>query len=160
MSTYAEPTVERRTVVRRQADPATPDGLAWLVPLGRAGLAAIFLASGFNHFTSTYVGYATQAGVPNAGLLVPFSGVLALLGGLSVLLGFRARVGAWLLVVFLLPVTFFMHNFWALPDPAARAVQQANFFKNLGLLGGALLVAYWGAGPISFDAMRRHPPGD
>ena len=48
-----------------------------------------------------------------ASILVPFSGVLAVLGGLSILLGYRARIGAWLIVLFLIGITPKMHNFWA-----------------------------------------------
>ena len=72
-------------------------------------------------------------------------------GGLSVLLGGHARAGAWLLVAFLVPVTLAMHAFWAVPDPMMRQIQMAFFMKNLAMLGGALLIAYWGAGPFSLD---------
>jgi putative oxidoreductase len=82
---------------------------------------------------------------------VPLSGVMALVGGVSVLLGYRARWGAWTLVVFLVPVTAMMHAFWRLDDPVAIHTQQAMFMKNLALLGAALLVSQLGAGPFSFD---------
>ena len=72
--------------------------------------------------------------------------------GISVLLGYRVRIGAWLLVLFLVPVTFMMHAFWAVPDPMMARMQQAMFMKNLSMLGGALLLTYFGAGPISVDA--------
>ena len=76
-----------------------------------------------------------------ADVLVPLSGIIAALGGLSVALGYRARWGAWLLVVFLVPVTFMMHAFWKETDPQAAQMQMANFAKNLSLLGAALFVA-------------------
>jgi putative oxidoreductase len=128
-----------------------------VVPLGRVLFSAIFVASGISHFTSPVIAYAAGAGVPVPGLLVPASGVLALLGGLSVALGYRANVGAWLLVVFLVPITLTMHAFWAVDDPFMAQIQQAMFMKNLALLGGALLVAGLGAGPVSLDA--RSPVG-
>ena len=122
-----------------------------LVPIGRLLFVAIFLMSAAGHFKAPTIAYAAQQGVPFASVLVPISGVLALAGGLSVLLGWHARAGAWLLVAFLLPVTLMMHAFWAVPDPTMRMFQQAFFMKNVAMLGGALLVAYWGAGPVSLD---------
>jgi putative oxidoreductase len=106
----------------------------------------------FGHFSPQLIGYARQAGVPLAGLLVPLSGVLAGVGGLSILLGYRAKIGAWFIVLFLVPVTVTMHNFWAVTDPMMAQMQQAMFMKNLSILGGALLIAHFGAGPLSLDA--------
>lgn len=124
-----------------------------LLPLlGRILLSLLFLISGATfHFTKQAVDYAAAKGVPAASFLVPFSGVIAIVGALSVILGYQARIGAWLLVIFLVPVTLFMHNFWAIDDPAERQVQLIMFMKNLGLLGGMLLIAHYGPGPISFD---------
>jgi putative oxidoreductase len=128
--------------------------LSYAVPVGRALFAAIFLVAGLTHFTAGSIGYASQAGVPFANILVPFSGVMALAGGLSVLLGYRARLGAALLVAFLVPVTVTMHAFWAVSDPMMAQLEQAMFMKNFAIIGGALLIAYFGAGPISLDARR------
>ena len=122
-----------------------------LVPVARLLFAAIFLMSAPGHFQAGTIAYAAQQGVPFASILVPLSGILALAGGLSVLLGWHARAGAWLLVVFLVPVTLAMHAFWAVSDPTMRMFQQAFFMKNLAMLGGALGIAYWGAGPVSLD---------
>lgn len=130
--------------------------MRYLPLVGRVLYTAIFLFSAPGHFTPQFVGYATQAGVPAPSVLVPIAGVLALAGGLSVLLGYRAKLGAWLLVVFLIPVTFYMHKFWGVTDPMMAQMQQAHFMKNLGLLGAALLIAYFGSGPLSLDA--RHAP--
>src|SRR5262249_15337138 len=110
---------------------------------------------GLGHFAPPTIAFATSQGVPMAGLLVPLSGVLALLGGLSILVGYRVKVGAALIAAFLIPVTFKMHAFWAAPDAMAFQLQMAMFLKNLGLLGGALLVAHFGAGTVSLEARRR-----
>ena len=56
-----------------------------------------------------------------------------------------------------LPVTLSMHAFWAVKDPMAAGMQYAMFMKNVGLLGGALLIAHFGAGPFSLDARRTAP---
>jgi putative oxidoreductase len=128
-----------------------------IVPVARLLFVALFLMSAPGHFKAQTIAYAAEQGVPFATILVPFSGLMALAGGLSILVGWHARAGAWLLVLFLVPVTLAMHAFWAVPDPMMRMMQQGMFMKNLGLLGGALLVAYFGAGPISLDERARRP---
>ncbi len=125
----------------------------YVVLIGRILFSAIFLMASLGHFSQQTIGYAAHQGVPMAGLLVPASGVLSLVGGLSVLTGYRAKFGAWMLVVFLVPVTLTMHNFWAVKDPMMALMQQAMFMKNLAMLGGALLISYFGAGPMSLDAL-------
>jgi len=67
--------------------------------------ALIFLMSGPMHFSGQTIAYAASQGVPLPSILVPFSGLLALVGGLSILLGYRAKIGAWLIAVFLVGVT-------------------------------------------------------
>ena len=122
-----------------------------LVPVGRALFSVIFIASVFGHFTRPAIDQAAAHGVPLATVLVPAAGVLALLGGLSVLLGYRARFGAFLLVLFLVPVTLIMHRFWGLADPQLAMMQRVSFMKNMALTGGALVLMYYGSGPYSVD---------
>jgi putative oxidoreductase len=129
----------------------------YVVPVGRVLFAAIFLMSFIPHFSAEAISYARQAGVPLASLAVPMSGVIALLGGLSIVFGYRAKIGAWLIVLFLVPVTMTMHAFWAMTDPMMAQMQQAMFMKNLSMLGGALLITHFGAGPISLDARLARP---
>ena len=130
---------------------------SWITLAGRALFSAIFINSGVFHFMPQTAAYAASQGVPFANLLVPASGVLAIAGGLSILLGWRAKLGAWLLVLFLVPVTLTMHAFWAVKDPMMGQVQFAMFMKNLSMLGGALLITQFGPGALSVDAARtRH----
>ena len=129
--------------------------MKYLVLLGRVFYSTIFLKASLGHFSKEIIGYAASQGVPMASLLVPLSGILALLGGLSVLFGYKARWGAWLLVLFLVPVTVMMHKFWGLTDPMAAKIQQIMFMKNLSMLGGALLIAHFGSGPLSMDAGKK-----
>jgi putative oxidoreductase len=126
----------------------------YLVPVGRALFATIFIVAAFGHFSERTIGFAAQKGVPLASLSVPFSGIMSLVGGLSILFGYRARLGSLVLIGFLLPVTFAMHDFWNVAEPAGRQLQQVLFLKNLSLLGGALLITHFGAGPLSGDARR------
>jgi putative oxidoreductase len=123
-----------------------------LAPIGRVLFSLIFITSIFGHFSHDAIAGASAHGVPFATLLVPASGVLALVGGLSVLLGYRARFGAFLLVLFLVPVTLIMHRFWGLADPQLAMLQRAMFMKNVALVGGALLIMYYGSGPASLDS--------
>jgi putative oxidoreductase len=136
---------------------ATAGTSAWgpVVLVGRILFSVVFILASINHFNGSDLPYAVQAGVPMAKLLVPASGALALLGGISILLGYHAKIGGWLLVLFLVPVTPVMHNFWAVKDPMMHAMQQVNFLKNLSMLGGALLISQFGAGPMSLDARRK-----
>jgi putative oxidoreductase len=123
---------------------------------GRQLFSMIFIISSAGHFNPVTIETAARHGVPLPGLLVPVSGVIALVGGLSVLLGFQTRIGAWLLVLFLVPVTVMMHNFWAATDPAAHQIERVMFLKNLTMLGGALVISCVGAGPLSVDALSSH----
>lgn len=125
-----------------------------VVVLGRFFFAAIFLMAGANHFNKQTIGYAASQGVPLASIAVPFAGVLAIAGGLSILLGYRAKLGAWLIVLFLIPVTLMMHKFWTVSDPMMAQMQMIMFMKNASMLGGALLITQLGAGPFSLDARR------
>ena len=126
--------------------------MKYAVLAGRLLFSVIFVMASVGHFSSETIDYAVRQGVPMARLLVPLSGVLALMGGLSVLVGFQTRLGAALLVVFLVPVTLEMHRFWMAPDATTFLIEQAMFMKNLSMLGGALIISYFGAGPFSLDA--------
>ena len=120
---------------------------------GRQLFSIIFILGSASHFSPSGFAYAAQHGVPWPGLLVPLSGIIALVGGLSVLLGYQTRLGAWLLVVFLVPVTLMMHNFWAMPDARTFDIEKAMFLRNVTMLGGALLICYFGGGPLSVDGL-------
>jgi putative oxidoreductase len=132
------------------------------IPLiGRIFFSLIFLVSAFNHFSGKTIAYAASHNVPLASLLVPLSGILAIVGSVSIILGYKARLGAWLIVLFLVPVTLLMHNFWAVTDPMMKQMQMAMFMKNISMLGGALLITWFGSGPLSMDAnklkLKREP---
>ena len=119
--------------------------------IARISFSLIFIFAAFGHFSADTIAYAQAQGVPLANLAVPASGILALLGGLSIAFGYKARWGAAALVAFLV-VTLMMHNFWTVTDPMMRQLQLASFMKNVGLIGGALLVIVHGAGALSLDA--------
>src|SRR6266436_2690410 len=132
--------------------------MRYLVALGRVFYSLIFIAGGLGHFSHQEIAYAASQGVPIANILVPVSGIIAIVGGLSILLGFHGKVGAWLLVFFLVPVTFMMHNFWAVKDPMMPQFQTAMFLKNISMLGAALFFTQVGTGPLSLDSRRAPAP--
>lgn len=113
----------------------------WVLLVGRILFVVIFLLSGFTtHLFKARdgIGYARQLGVPAPELLVPFSGLLAIAGGLSVALGVWPDAGALLLAVFAFPVALQMHAFWKATDPMMRMNDQAHFMKDVALGGAAL----------------------
>ncbi|MEQ8757061.1 MAG: DoxX family protein [Coleofasciculus sp. G1-WW12-02] len=117
----------------------------YLPLVARIFLSAIFIKSGIGKifgFASTQQ-YMAASGIPLAGLVLIPTIIVLLGGGLSVLFGYKARWGALLLIGFLIPATLIFHtNF---PE------EEIAFFKNLGLMGGLLMVVAFGAGAISFD---------
>jgi putative oxidoreductase len=125
-----------------------------IVVFGRLCFSLIFIAAGLKHFSTAAIASASSQGVPFASIAVPFSGLMALAGGLSILLGYRARLGAWLIVLFLVPVTLTVHRFWGLADPVQSQLQLIMFMKNVSMVGGALIISQFGSGPVSLDARR------
>lgn len=127
--------------------------------LGRILFGGYFFVSGLNHFINLkgLAQYAASKGVPMPELAVAFTGALILLGGLSVLLGFMPRVGLTLIILFLVPVTLVMHDFWALEEPE-RMAQMVQFLKNTGLLGACFaMIALPVPWPGSVMARRQQP---
>ena len=110
--------------------------------IARILFAFMFVMSGVNHLTQpdAMVGYATFKKVPMPKQSVLLSGVLLLLGGLSVILGIWADLGALVLVVLLVIMAVKMHDFWTQTDPHAKQSEMVGFMKNIGLAGGALFI--------------------
>jgi putative oxidoreductase len=126
-----------------------------LVVLGRFLYALIFLFGGACHFSKQTIAYAASQGVPLASIAVPLSGIFAIAGGLSILLGYRAKLGAGFILLFLVRTILMMDRFWAMRDPLMARMHMALFMENVALIGGALLISQFGAGPFSVDAWRR-----
>src|SRR5688500_6262881 len=113
--------------------------MGWLLLVSRVVFGGFFVFSGVNHFTRlpSISGYVKDQGVPAPELAVLLSGVLLVLGGLSVLLGLLPRIGLTLLVVFLVPVTLIMHAFWNVSDPMRRQLEMGHFLRNFALAAAA-----------------------
>ncbi|MGD0037666.1 MAG: DoxX family protein [Bacteroidota bacterium] len=113
-----------------------------LLYLGRILFGGYFAYNGFNHFKMLDMmsGYAKSKGAPMPKLSVAFSGVLLIVGGLSVLFDIFPGFGLIALALFLVPVTFIMHAFWKIQDPIAKMGEMINFTKNIALLGAVLIL--------------------
>lgn len=120
---------------------------------GRSALALLFIVSGLGKLAdpATTGAYIASKGLPLATLLAVLAGAIEVAGGLSVILGARARWGALALAAFLVPVTIIFHNPAGLEGMAAQ-MEMIQVFKNLAILGGLLTVASLGAGPVSVDS--------
>ena len=118
------------------------------IPLAsRICLCIIFINSGIGKifgFAST-AEMMTNQGLPIANILLIFTIAFQLLGGFSLLFGYKVKIGSILLILFLIPATLVFHN------PIANPDELNNFLKNLGLIGGLLMVIYAGAGALSID---------
>lgn len=108
--------------------------------IGRVLFALVLLSSGINHFTKSegMVGYAAYKKVPAAKLAVPLSGLLLVLGALSIILGVYLDLGALVMAVLLLVLALKMHDFWA-AEGEAKQSETINFFKNVSMAGAALV---------------------
>ncbi len=118
--------------------------------VGRILLALIFLVSGYGKiggFTGT-AGYMASKGLPMAEVLLAITIVIEIGAALMLIAGYKARLGAAALFLWMIPVTFIFHNFWAMPADQ-QMIQQIMFMKNLGLMGGMLYIMAFGSGPMS-----------
>lgn len=126
--------------------------------IARVLFALIFLASGLSHLTKakTMVGYAQFKKVPAPAASIYLSGIIMVLGALSVVLGIYADLGAVVLAGLLIAMAVKMHDFWTQTDPQTKQGETASFFKNVSMAGAALfffaLVANGGDfGPVLSD---------
>jgi putative oxidoreductase len=110
--------------------------------LGRVLFGGYFLMQAYYHFKNvdSYTGYAASKGVPHPKYAVLGTGVLLAIGGLSIVTASFIPWGVLALSIFLVGVTPKMHNYWAITDPNQQMVERVNFYKNLALLGGVLLL--------------------
>lgn len=108
--------------------------------IGRLVFGGFFLYNGINHLKShrNLARYAKAKHVPIADFAVPATGVLLLIGGTSLLLGIKPKIGALAIISFLAGVSPLMHNFWAAKDPEQRQTDMIMFGKNIALLGATL----------------------
>jgi putative oxidoreductase len=76
-------------------------------------------------------------------LVIEFGGALCLIRG------YQARIAGFVMAVYLTAATLIFHNYWIITNEMARAVMFMHFQKNLGLIGGLLMVAALGPGAFA-----------
>jgi putative oxidoreductase len=120
---------------------------------GRILMSAIFIFAGIGKIASFSMttGYAASAHVPMPSVAIAVAIAVEVLGGLAILVGFQTRIAAWIVFLYMIPISFFFHNFWAL-EGAARMNNQIHFMKNVAIMGGLLILAANGPGGASVDA--------
>lgn len=130
-----------------------------LMLVGRMLLALLFLLAGIDKLADIAgtAGYIASVGLPAATPLAVLSGVFEVLAAMALAVGWQARWAALSLALFTLLTNVLFHNYWALPD-AEVYMAQIKFMKNLSIVGGMLVVAALGAGPLSLDARRASSP--
>lgn len=121
--------------------------------LGRLCIGSLFLMSGINHWLDlrllTHFMGALPGSVTGWAML---AATIEVLSGAAMVLGFRTREFALLLVLFNLCAAVIGHPYWSINgNDAARWGQLIHFWKDIGLAGGALFVLARGAGPLSLD---------
>jgi len=135
--------------------------------LGRVMLALIFLMSALGNKIPKFndvAGYMASEGVPVPQVMLVGAIVFLIAGSLSIILGFKARIGAALLLVFLVLATYFFHDFWTWPQDAkwvlslnsdvqmpVQQIEMISFMKNMALMGAMLFIMSNGSGPWSLD---------
>jgi putative oxidoreductase len=140
-----------------------PHGLANI--FGRFLLALIFLVSAYGKIADWQgaINFMAEKGIPSPEVLLPIALVVEVLGSLMLIVGFKAQWAALALVVFLIPATYYFHDFWKMPQETAeenirRQNQIVLFLKNVSIAGGLIIVAARGAGPGSIDEPRNIGP--
>jgi putative oxidoreductase len=125
--------------------------------VGRILLALVFLVAGSRKLMAVAgsAGYLAKLGFPMPEVMVWVAIAIELGGAILLIVGWKTRWVAWLLALFTLIATFAAHRFWEIGDPGQYANQMNHFLKNLAIVGGMVILAATGPGPLSVDGRRR-----
>lgn len=127
--------------------------------IARILLALIFVITGFGKLTGLEgtSGYIGSVGLPFPMLLAIGAGVLELVAGIALIVGWQARWAALALAIFTAIASVFFHAFWSMPQEQ-QMMQQLMFMKNVSIIGGLLMVAAFGAGSVSLGRQAQGSP--
>jgi putative oxidoreductase len=124
---------------------------------GRLALGVIFVKSGFQKLITlgAFAASLANRGIPASGTWALIGATVEFVGGLMIVTGFRTRAASLLMLMFLIAATGISHRFWDYADAAIRRNQESQFFKNLSMFGGYLLLFAVGGGRYSMDGWSR-----
>ncbi len=126
----------------------------WGPLVGRVMISMIFLMSGMGKVFQFdgQVGYAASQGIPMASAAIAVSAIIEIAAVIMIVVGYKARLGAAALFLWMIPVSFMMHAFWTITDPMAMQINMIMFMKNIAMMGGMMLIMAYGSGPKSLKA--------
>lgn len=133
------------TFVNRTHNPIVP----LLARVGLGGLFALFGVRSILGFAGS-VAYFGRLGFPAPEAMVSLAILIQVVAGLLLIIGWQTRLAAWLLVAYVLIATFMAHRYWQY-DAAQYGIQMQQFFKNLAIVGGLMMLAAFGPGSASVD---------
>ncbi len=128
---------------------------------GRILIAAIFMMSAAGNKIPNFNAVAEamgKVGIPSPQIMLAGAIVFLLAGSALLVLGLYARIGALLLLVFLVLATYYFHGFWRLEDAHAKQEQMIQFMKNLSMMGAMLFIIANGAGAWSVGKKETQTP--
>ncbi len=131
-----------------------------IILIARVMIALIFIMSGWEKLTHFHAAVANleRMGVPAFfASLAPF---VEFFCGVTVLLGLLTQAVAVLMLVFTIVATLTAHRYWQYSDPAQYIAQHTNFWKNVSMMGGMLLLIVTAGGRFSIDALVSRRRGD
>jgi putative oxidoreductase len=133
--------------------PATDDVI---LLVGRVALGAIFVKSGLQKLLAlgAFAAVLSSRGLPAAAILAGIGATVEFVGGVLIVTGFRTRCASLLMILFVIVATAISHRFWEFAEPARR-LQESQFFKNLSIIGGFVLLFSTGSGRYSVDRWWR-----
>ena len=133
---------------------STPVGQDVILLLGRVALGAIFVKSGLQKLMalSAFAASLAGRGVPQSETWAVIGASVEVIGGILVVTGLKTRYASLLMILFVIVATGISHRYWEFAE-AARRLQESQFFKNLSIIGGFLLLVATGSGRFGLDAL-------
>lgn len=128
---------------------------------GRLALGVIFVKSGLQKLLAlgAFAASLASRGVPQSSFWAVVGATVELVGGILIVTGLKTRYASLLMILFVIVATGISHRYWEFADAAARRAQESQFFKNLSIIGGFILLFATGSGRFGLDAVLRRRAG-
>lgn len=121
--------------------------------LGRLLMGTYFILPGIQKITGyeKMTEYMLAHDVPAISVLLPLTIVIQIAAGIAIIVGFKGKFAAFILAGLTLVISIYMHDFWTMTEGMERAHETQNFFKNMGIMAGLLVMSNIGTGWLSID---------